>query len=102
VAVDIHLNDFGTQFLVTVKDQDDAPIDASGATIRFYFLKPDKTTLTKTGSLYTDGTDGQVYYTAESGVLDDVGGWQLQVRVHKTGQQFSSDVESFKVCPNLT
>jgi len=97
----IFVSDTGTEMRVTVTD-DGVAVDLSSATeILFIFRKPDGTTLEVDGLLYTDGTDGIVYYNTVAGDIDQSGMYKLQVRVTiSSGNVFSSSVGSFKVaCP---
>jgi acyl-CoA-binding protein len=101
MASQVHQNDIGTQFVITVLD-DGAVVDISTATdLKIYFRKPDSTTLTKTGVLYTDGTDGKMVYTTIAGDLDLVGNYKIQGRVEIDGGTFYTDLGSFKVHCNI-
>lgn len=101
MAQEIHLNDVGTAFDVVVLDGD-VPVDVSATTgIDYLFTKPDGTTVTKTGSKKTTGTDGRVTYVAVSGDLDQLGGWSIQVKVTLPAGQWSSQIGKFKVYKNL-
>ena len=48
-AGEIHVDDIGTAFVVTLKDQDGNAVDVSAADIEFLFRAPDKTVTSKTG-----------------------------------------------------
>ena len=79
-----------------------SPADISDATLLEMVLrKPDKTTVTKTGALSTDGTDGLMRYVVEADVLDDDGTWQMQGRVTTPSGVWSTSISSFAVYPNL-
>lgn len=99
---EIHKNDIGTVFEVTVKDGTDI-VDLSSATeLELLFLKPNGTKLTKTASLVSDGTDGKMQYTTVSGDLNASGTWKLQGHVvfGSTGE-WHSDTIVFEVYDNL-
>lgn len=105
---DIHQNDIGVMFKLTVKDQDGSVVvlgDSHSITVTF--LRPDKTVSSKTALLFSDGTDGVVKYTTVSGDLNQAGRWQLQAIVSQTDDEdavisrFHSDAVKFKVLPNL-
>ena len=99
-ANEIHLEDIGTRFQVTLYD-DDVAVDVTGASITFYFQKPDQTTLTKSGVI-GDAAGGVVYYDTVAGDLDQVGSWKLQVRVvYDASHDWKSDIGKFKVYTNL-
>ncbi len=75
----VHVGDTGTVLLVTVVDQDGAPVDISAATtLRIYLTRPDRTTVTKTAVRDTTGTDGKMRYTTQAGDLNQDGTWKIQ------------------------
>lgn len=101
VTQEVHLNDIGTIFRITLLSGSTA-VDVSGASSKYIlFRKPDGTTLQKTATFYTDGSDGIVEYTAVSGDLNATGTWKIQARVTLTNGTWSSNQESFKVYPNI-
>jgi hypothetical protein len=51
--------------------------------------------------LYTDGSDGKIYYTSIDGDFDEVGTWRIQCKIGIGGGTFRSDVGTFKVYENL-
>jgi hypothetical protein len=72
----------GIKLRLTIKDSDGVAVDISTATTKeIYFRKPDGTTVSKTGTFNTDGTDGKLYYSTESGFLTPNGKWHLQAYV---------------------
>lgn len=98
----IYINDYGTNFIITIYDESSGIVDLSSATsLLFNFVKPDSTLITKTGSLYTDGTDGIVQYTTVSGDLDTAGNWRLQVLTTFSSSQLHSNIYNFKVYNNI-
>lgn len=104
---DIHQNDIGMMFKLTVKDQDGSivPLDNT-YTLKVVFQLPDKSTMTKTALLFSDGSDGIVKYVTAAGDLSQAGRWKLQAVVSKvvgdvTQSEFHSDPISFKVAANL-
>lgn len=97
----IHLNDIGTVFEVTIKDCD-TPVDISTATAKqIIFMKPDGTTTAKTADFTTDGTDGKIRYIATTGDLNLSGGWKIQAKVTLPAGTWYSNIEKFKVWTNL-
>lgn len=101
MASEIHVNDIGTQFIVTVKD-DGAVVDISSATsLVIIFKKPDQTTSNKTATLYTDGTDGKMTYSTVSGDLNQAGNYKIQGKVTLSGGVYYTSIGSFKVHCNL-
>tara|TARA_Y100000004_G_scaffold192419_1_gene252920 strand:+ start:546 stop:851 length:306 start_codon:yes stop_codon:yes gene_type:complete len=101
MASEIHVDDVGTRFLITVQD-DGVAVDISSAVSRHIKLKkPSSTVLDRTGTLYTDGTDGKMYYDAVAGDLDEAGDYKIQGKVIFSAGTFSTDVKKFKVHCNI-
>jgi hypothetical protein len=102
MSCEIHVNDIGTIFRVTVQDCNSTVVDVSMALDKTITLKkPNGTVLTKDAGFYTDGTDGQIQYTAVSGDLDMAGSWKLQAHITTPSGSWSSDFHTFKVARNL-
>jgi len=98
---EIHLNDIGTVFRVTLYDCDNA-VDLSTASVKqFVFKKPDESVVTKDAVFLTDGTDGVVQYVTIASDLDLPGKWKIQARVTLPTGVWSSDIDTFKVYANL-
>ena len=104
MASEIHVNDIGTRFLVTIKD-DGALVNVSPglASGTFVFKKPDDTTLSRTASTLSDGSasSGVMYYDTISGDLDAAGLWKLQGKMILTSGTFYTDIQTFTVNCNL-
>ena len=100
-ANEIHLNDIGTKFQVTVKDGDDAVDISSASTKSLIFKKPSGTKMTKTAAFTSDGSDGKIDYTVILNDLDEVGTYQLQGNVVISDGTFYTDIQTFKVHRNL-
>ena len=100
-ANEIHQNDIGTKFLETIYDGS-STIDVSGAsTKQIIFKKPAGTTMTKSASFNSDGTDGKIYYNAVTDDLDEIGTYEIQGKVIITDGTFYTDIQNFKVHRNL-
>ncbi len=98
---EIHVNDVGTRFLITVKD-DGTVVNVSGvSSISLIFKKPSDTVIYRSGLLYTNGTDGKVYYDAVAGDLDEAGYYKLQGRVSFTSGVYYTDIHTFQVHCNI-
>jgi len=100
----IQTENIGTALRFTVKDLDGATVDLSSAdALQVILQKPDGTKLTKTASLYTDGTDGIIQYLTQAGDMDndDAGTWRAQVFVSIGSAEWYSEVVKFKVKANL-
>jgi hypothetical protein len=100
-ANEIHLNDIGTQFLLTVKDGSSAVNISSATTKQIIIKKPSGTKVTANTAFSTDGTDGKMYYNAVDGDLDESGSYKLQGKVVISDGTFYTDITSFKVHRNL-
>lgn len=100
-ANEIHLNDIGTKFQVTVKDGDSVVNISSASTKSLIFKKPSGTKMTKTAAFTSDGSDGKIDYTVIADDLDEVGTYQLQGNVVISDGTFYTDIQTFKVHRNL-
>lgn len=97
----VRLGDYGTRFKLTLKD-DASVVDISTASLlELLFLKPSGAVVTKTALLFTDGTDGVVYYDVEDGLIDEVGLWKYQVFFTMSTGFWGSSIGTFRVYPNL-
>ena len=98
---EIHIGDVGTQMISTIYNQDGSALDVSPATsITFRIESPSNVSLDKTGSLYTDGTDGKVLYTTED-IFDESGQWNYQVILVFPSGTWSTNIVPFTVYSNL-
>ena len=100
-ANEIHINDVGTQFLVTVTDGTSAVDISSATTKQLIFKKPSGAKLTKAAAFNTDGTDGKIRYNVAADDLDEVGSYKLQGKVVISDGTFYTDITTFKVYRNL-
>ena len=93
-------DDYGQVAKLTFIDVDtDAAADISGyaSTIQMIFTKPGGTTSTKTAAFDTDGTDGVIAYTVESGLFDTAGWWLVRGRVASASATLTTVEHSFRV-----
>lgn len=101
----IHVGDTGTSFELTIKNEQGQIVNLATVTIddiEIIFMKPDGTTLTKTASFVTDGTDGKVKYVTVATDLDAFGTWAIQAYVnYVAGGALHSDIRRFEVIANL-
>lgn len=99
---EIHKDDIGTVFEVTIKDGSSA-IDISSATVtkEITFAPPEGATKVKSAVFKTDGTDGILKYTTIADDLDTAGKWELQAKVVITAGTWYSDIIKFEVKENL-
>ena len=93
---EITINDIGTDFRVTISE-DDAVINISTATgLAVIFKKPDGTTLEVAAALFTDGVDGILSYQTSAGVIDQTGTWSYRGKV-----TFSASLVFITIDPQL-
>ena len=101
---EIHKDDVGTRFLVTIKDNVHARVDLTGATLKqLNFRKPDDSVLNRTASGLGGGSEssGIMYYDTVAGDLDAVGVYKMQGKVTIPSGTFYTDIYTFKVHSNL-
>lgn len=102
MSATVHVDDIGTVFKATIKDEDGVVVDVSGAsTMGLVFNQPDGTPVYKTAVHATDGTDGVIQYTTVAGDIDQAGNWRVQGYVAIATSEFHSDVHAFRVHSNL-
>ncbi len=98
---EVHLNDVGTKFLVTIQDGGTVVDVSSASALKILFQKPDGTTNEeKAASLEGAGTDGQIKYVTVSGDMDTVGKWSIQGKVTIGTGTWYSEKASFFVHAN--
>lgn len=103
---EIHVADVGTRLYVTVKESG-VVVDLSGASeITLVIRRKDKSVITKTLSddqvkLYTDGSDGKIYYDLIAGDITIKGDYSLQVNLEYPNGFWHSDTQTFAVAENL-
>ena len=105
MASEIHQDDIGTRFLITMKDDGElvdlsSPI-ASG--LQVTFRKPSDTVIPRSGEILADGSavSGIMYYDTVAGDLDEVGQYKMQAKVSLPSGTYYTDVHTFKVHSNL-
>lgn len=97
----IFVGDTDTEFRIQITD-DSTPVDLSSATsLAILFRKPDGSLLSLNASLYTDGTDGIIFYKSVSGDIDQPGIFKIQAQVEVGGGLYSSSIGSFSVKCNV-
>lgn len=101
MASEIHVNDIGTRFLLTIQESGSGVDISSASSISLIFKKPDDEVIYRSGILYTDGTDGKVYYDTISGDLDEAGQYKLQARVALPSGTYYTDIYNFITHCNL-
>jgi hypothetical protein len=102
MTADIHVDEAGTIFERTIKDQDDVIVDISGATTKeIIFRKPTGVSVVKEAINSTDGTDGKMRYLAAADDLDTEGYWQWQAHIVFPSGEWYTDILQFEVHENL-
>ena len=101
VVSEVHLNDVGTVFEITLKDGSSIADISSPVSLNIIFRKPNRSILTKTAVLTTDGTDGKLQYVAIAGDLNAKGKWSIQAAVVLASGSWKSDISTFEVFANL-
>jgi hypothetical protein len=100
-AGDIHQNDVGTVFEVTIKDGSEI-VDIHTATVKqIVFQDPNGVKRAKAASFSTTGADGKIRYVTLAGDLDLVGKWALQAYVEMPSGKWHSDISKFVVFTNI-
>lgn len=91
--------DYGQVIELTFLDVDTslaANISAYTSSKQMIFTKPDGKQVTKTASFKTDGSDGIIQYTVETGLLT-AGTWGVRGRVASGSAVLSTEREAFEV-----
>lgn len=97
----IHKDDYGWTGKLRIVQDAVAQNISTYTTRQFIFRKPSGTTVAKTATFVTDGADGVLQYTVESGLVDEVGTWQVQARISKSGAVLTSAPIYFSVSARL-
>ena len=105
MSSEIHQDDVGTRFLITVKD-DGLPVDISGVSggsvHQLSFRKPSDTVIDRNATLQDYGISGVMYYDTIAGDLDEAGMYKMQAKVVIPSGTFYTDIYTFKVHSNLS
>lgn len=103
MASEIHQDDIGTRFLMTVKDGSDF-VNISGATsLRVDIRKPSDTLINRSALRFNDGSSvsGVMYYDTVAGDIDEVGNYKLQGVVTLPSGTYHTDIQTFKAHCNI-
>ena len=93
----IKVGDIGTELQIYLTDQDGAVDISSATTMEFNFKKPNDSTITRTATHITDGTDGGMKYAFIAADLDLAGDWLVEAFVITSGGQWTGDCSTFTV-----
>lgn len=93
----------GLLISVTLKDQDQAPLDVTTTTARtIYLRRPNGRVTACPATVIGPGTDGRIGYVTLAGDLDVPGDWRIQARVITgTSSDYFSDIQPFRVAENI-
>ena len=104
MASQIHQDDVGTRFEITIKD-DGNIVNISGveggSVHQLSFRKPSDTVIDRTATLKDHGISGVMFYDTVAGDLDEAGIYKLQAKVIIPSGTFFTDIYTFKVYNNL-
>jgi len=101
MAKEIRVDDVGTVFTATIKDGTDV-VDISSASTKQFIFKPENgSSVTKSATFTTDGTDGKIYYTTVADDLSVEGKWKLQAYIVMSTGSWRTDIYTFTVHSNL-
>lgn len=78
ITNDVHINDVGTIFLITIKEGASAVDISSATTKQLIYKKKDGTVFTVDADWFTDGTDGILEYVTLEGEINQLGKWSVQ------------------------
>lgn len=101
MSSEIHVNDVGTRFLATITDDGNIVNLTNNPNVSVIIKKPSDQIIYRSGLVYTNGSDGKVYYDTVAGDLDEAGLYKLQCRVSLPSGTYYTDIHSFKVSCNL-
>ena len=95
----IHKDDVGLVLELTIKDENDAIVNISAATVKQIKLRtPTNVYSTKTASFTTDGTDGKIRYTTVAGDLSVAGEWEIRGYIEQgASTKFHTSKQTFEV-----
>jgi len=104
MASEIHKDDIGTRFLMTIKD-DGNLVNISGVSggsvHQINFRKPSDTVINRSATLQDFGISGVMFYDTVAGDLDEAGVYKLQAKVVIPSGTYYTDIYTFKVNSNI-
>jgi hypothetical protein len=104
MASEIHKDDIGTRFLMTIKDDGDLVniSGVSGSSVhQISFRKPSDTVINRNATLQDYGISGVMFYDTVAGDLDEAGVYKLQAKVIVPSGTYYTDIYTFKVNSNI-
>ena len=104
MASEIHQNDIGTRFSITVKDDGNlvniSGVDG-GSVHQVSFRKPSDAVINRSATLQDYGFSGVMFYDTIVGDLDEAGVYKLQAKVIIPSGTYYTDIYTFKVHSNI-
>ena len=104
MASEIHKDDVGTRFSITLKD-DGSLVNISGvdggSVHQISFRKPSDTIVERNATLQDYGISGVMFYDSVAGDLDEAGVYKLQAKVIIPSGTYYTDIYTFKVHSNI-
>ena len=97
----MQLNDVGTLLRVIIQENNSVKNLAGITSSQIVLRKPSGSTLTKSSVFGSNGSDGIITYTTESGDIDEIGIWRIQGVITSGSAVFYSEVEEFTVNRNI-
>lgn len=94
---EIHVGDVGTQFTLSIYDENSNSVSVSGATATINFKKPDSTIVSKNATVGASS----ISYISATGDLDSAGTWSLQGYINFGVSGWYTDIQKFQVYHNL-
>lgn len=92
----------GIQFIVEFLDEQQRPLDISGATdIAVALQKPDGTQVALVAQFLTNGIDGKIYYVTTATDILESGVWYVQGQVTVAGATLTTVMGQFEANANL-
>jgi len=98
---EIHVNDIGTVFAVTLKDLNTIVDVSTAILMTIIFKKPNGTVQVNNAVFTTNGVDGGIEYVSVANDLDIAGTWELQAHIQLPQGEWKSDIGTFDVYANL-
>lgn len=90
-------NDYGTIITLTFL-QDGSALDISSAVTKQMIFKDPNGNITEKTALFSNGgSDGEIYYIIESGLLNTVGRWEVEGYLADSSGVWRSEIGTFKV-----
>lgn len=103
IVTEYRVGDEGVPFGVIFIDENDDTISniSSATTKSIIFKKPSGSKVTVSGIFESDGSDGKIYYTWQTGDLSESGIWQAQGYIEIYPKKLKSSIITFRVYDNL-